>query len=377
MLERVLGTVTLGAVGIVGVGAVAQSMGPEPVVVQRIVDGDTIEVLRDGEAVTVRLLNVDTPETKHPLRAVECLGPEATDFLAGQLPVGSEVVLRYDEDRVDRYGRDLAGVVKDDLLVNAEIARAGLGVPVVFAPNEQFYGEVAEAFEEARSQRRGVFDPAEECTFASRSERLTDRVAEVERIADADVQQAEAPAEAVVEEATALLALIDEVDPGTLGAAGMTAQQLSDQRGITQDLRARAHEVHASAVKARQDAEEKARTQAEVEAAERAETERQAAEKAEADRRAAEQAEVERQAAERAEAERLAEAERQESRQPVPAQPARPPAPAQPAPQPAEPGPRPGAGYTGCRAYVGGPYIDDQGRAYTPIDCETKVPLVP
>ncbi|MCE0487282.1 thermonuclease family protein [Ornithinimicrobium sediminis] len=300
--------------------------------VQRIVDGDTIEVLRDGEAVTVRLLNVDTPETKHPLRAVECLGPEAADFLAGQLPVGSEVVLRYDEDPVDRYGRDLAGVVKDDVLVNAEIARAGLGVPVLFEPNERFYDEVAEAFEEARSQGRGVFDPSQECTFASRSEGLADRVAEVQRVADTDVQQSEAPAEAAVEEATVLLALINEVDPGTLGAAGMSAQQLADLRSTTEDMRSRAEDLHYSAVKARQDAQEQERRQEAREAAEKA------------------------------------EAERQVTRQP---------APAQPAPHPAQPAPRPGAGYTGCRAYVGGAYVDDQGRRYTPIDCQTRLPLVP
>lgn len=57
-------------------------------------------------------------------------------------------------------------------------------------------------------------------------------------------------------------------------------------------------------------------------------------------------------------------------------QPAPEPAP-QPVPRPAPPAPGPGAGYTGCRAYVGGPYIDDQGRPYTPIDCETRKPIVP
>jgi endonuclease YncB( thermonuclease family) len=61
--------------------------------------------------------------------------------------------------------------------------------------------------------------------------------------------------------------------------------------------------------------------------------------------------------------------------QPAP-QPA-PPAPQPAAPQPAPPAPGPGAGYTGCRAYIGGPYIDDQGRHYTPIDCQTRQPLVP
>ena len=57
-------------------------------------------------------------------------------------------------------------------------------------------------------------------------------------------------------------------------------------------------------------------------------------------------------------------------------QPAPQPAP-KPGPQPAPPAPGPGASYTGCRAYIGGPYIDDQGRHYTPIDCQSRQPLVP
>lgn len=39
--------------------------------------------------VTVRLLEVDTPETKKPGEPVQCYGPEVTRFTAGLLPLGS------------------------------------------------------------------------------------------------------------------------------------------------------------------------------------------------------------------------------------------------------------------------------------------------
>ena len=42
-----------------------------------VVDGDTIEVARGAETDTVRLLGIDTPETHHPTKPVECFGPEA------------------------------------------------------------------------------------------------------------------------------------------------------------------------------------------------------------------------------------------------------------------------------------------------------------
>ena len=43
-----------------------------------VVDGDTLKVRLDGEVETVRLLGIDTPETRRPGTPVECGGAEAT-----------------------------------------------------------------------------------------------------------------------------------------------------------------------------------------------------------------------------------------------------------------------------------------------------------
>ncbi|UJH69577.1 thermonuclease family protein [Ornithinimicrobium sp. INDO-MA30-4] len=302
----------LGGAGVVAGTAIASSLSGDDVVVERVIDGDTIEVNRDGEIVTVRLLNVDTPETKDPAKAVECLGPEASQFLAEQLPVGSEATLDYDEERFDSYGRELAGVTQDDVLVNAEIARAGLGVPVLFEPNARFYDEVAAAFEEAQEGERGVFSPSEDCTFASRSQALTDSVSDAQSVAATDPMAAEDSAVVLIAEATALLALIDSADPGTLAAAGMPSGELQSYRADAQANLGVAEGLRDDAIIAREDLEEdnrKAATalletsgsarkvQAEVE---QEESDRQAAEQAEADREEAKQAEADRQAAEQA-----------------------------------------------------------------------------
>jgi micrococcal nuclease len=45
--------------------------------IQRVVDGDTL-VLGTGER--VRLIGVNTPETKHPQKPVEAFGKEASAF---------------------------------------------------------------------------------------------------------------------------------------------------------------------------------------------------------------------------------------------------------------------------------------------------------
>jgi len=74
--------------------------------VDRVVDGDTI-VLSDGKK--VRLIGVDTPETKHPNKPVEYFGKEATEFTR-RMCEGKQVRLEYDQEKIDRYGRTLAYV---------------------------------------------------------------------------------------------------------------------------------------------------------------------------------------------------------------------------------------------------------------------------
>src|SRR3970040_1614874 len=76
-----------------------------------VVDGDTIVVeLPGGTRDTVRLLGVDTPETVHPERGVECFGPEASGFTKHQL-LGRRVVLERDVEARDHYNRRLARVL--------------------------------------------------------------------------------------------------------------------------------------------------------------------------------------------------------------------------------------------------------------------------
>lgn len=138
----------------------------QPATVVRVVDGDTLVVNFDGADQTVRLLNVDTPETKHPNKPVECLGLEATQKLESLTPPGAQVALDFDIERTDQYDRVLAAVfVKETTLVNAEIARVGLGVPILIEPNSKYYGDVQAAYNEATAQGVGLLDPATGCTL--------------------------------------------------------------------------------------------------------------------------------------------------------------------------------------------------------------------
>ena len=75
-----------------------------------VVDGDTLKVRYGTRRRTVRIIGIDTPETKRPGVAVECGGPQASRSMKRLAPVGARVILRTDatQDTFDRYGRLLA-----------------------------------------------------------------------------------------------------------------------------------------------------------------------------------------------------------------------------------------------------------------------------
>ena len=65
--------------------------------VVEVVDGDTIRAKVAGTTETIRLVGVDTPETKHPTKGVQCFGPQATEFLTTMLPPGTTLRIERDQ----------------------------------------------------------------------------------------------------------------------------------------------------------------------------------------------------------------------------------------------------------------------------------------
>jgi micrococcal nuclease len=127
-----------------------------PYLVVDAIDGDTIEVVRDGDHDTVRLLGVDTPETHHPTRPVECFGPEASAFTAGRL-VGKTVRLEGDIESHDQYGRRLAYVILDGERFNDELLRLGYAELLVIEPNHAHARTMLQAELDAKRAGRGLW----------------------------------------------------------------------------------------------------------------------------------------------------------------------------------------------------------------------------
>ena len=133
--SRVLGVlvgVVIASVHVVSLPNAAADPTVTTALVLKIVDGDTIDIRDDNRGrLRVRLLGIDTPETKKPGYTVGCWGPEASNFAAATM-LGQRVALVPDptQDVTDRYGRTLAYLVRaDGWDYSVEAARAGRPSP--------------------------------------------------------------------------------------------------------------------------------------------------------------------------------------------------------------------------------------------------------
>lgn len=136
----------------------------EHVPVERVVDGDTVRVLLDGQSVSVRLIGINSPESVKPGSPVECFGPEASDFAKEVLTDGT-VTLEYDDSqgRTDRYDRTLAYVWRElpdgtRRLFNLEAVAGGYAEERQYGSRPYAWrAEFSAAEEQARTSQAGLW----------------------------------------------------------------------------------------------------------------------------------------------------------------------------------------------------------------------------
>lgn len=126
----------------------------EYVKVLKVVDGDTIKVEKYG---TIRLIGIDTPETKDPRKVVQCFGKEASQNAHNKLD-GQKVKLEFNPaDRIDKYNRVLAYVITEagyDYNYNA--IKDGFANAYIKFPHSRMESYLA-AQKEARENARGLW----------------------------------------------------------------------------------------------------------------------------------------------------------------------------------------------------------------------------
>jgi micrococcal nuclease len=150
----------------------ALAQNTQTVTVERVVDGDTIEVNPTlSWTEDVRLLGVDTPETVDPGEPVEPYGPEASAFTKQQLE-GERVTLILDQEKTDQYGRTLAYVriSSQSETFNETLLKQGYAQLYVVSPNDRFEARFSQAQDHARQAQRGIWGlpKDQQCELADR-----------------------------------------------------------------------------------------------------------------------------------------------------------------------------------------------------------------
>lgn len=147
-------------------GASPTPAGLQQAPVVNVVDGDTIDVLVDGQELRVRYIGIDTPESVDPRRPVECFGREASQRNR-ELVEGKAVGLERDVSQMDRFGRLLRYVWLDPSagsgqarMVNATLVEEGYASASTFPPDVRYAELFAGLEEEARAAGRGLWGPA-------------------------------------------------------------------------------------------------------------------------------------------------------------------------------------------------------------------------
>lgn len=125
----------------------------------RVVDGDTLIAEIDGKEEYVRLLLVDTPETKHPTKDVQPFGEEASQLMKDTFVKYETIGLEFGTEKRDKYDRILAylynanGVMFNELLLEEGLAR----VAFVYPPNDKYVDDFYEMEEKAKNENRGIW----------------------------------------------------------------------------------------------------------------------------------------------------------------------------------------------------------------------------
>jgi micrococcal nuclease len=131
-------------------------------VVVKTIDGDTLDInIADGryEHTRIRLLGVDTPETKKPDTPVMYFGPEASNFTK-QKTLGKKITVLMDRqaNARDKYGRLLAHIqLEDGTILNEELISKGFAYADTRFP-QSFNKEYALLEKQARKAKAGLWE---------------------------------------------------------------------------------------------------------------------------------------------------------------------------------------------------------------------------
>jgi micrococcal nuclease len=139
--------------------------------VLRVVDGDTLKIEHGGRIENLRLIGIDTPESRvnqkakrdaarnrEDIEKIINLGQEATRYAKSLVKPGDRIKIEFDRQFRDKYGRLLGYVyLPNGKMLNEEIVKAGYANLMTYPPNVKYEDRFLRAYREARENNRGLW----------------------------------------------------------------------------------------------------------------------------------------------------------------------------------------------------------------------------
>ena len=141
----------------------------EKVTLAKCGDGDTARFIVNNEEVKVRFLAIDTPEVDKN----EPYSKEAKEYTCNMLKNAKEIYLEYDgnSDKEDKYGRLLAFIYVDDILLQKSLIEKGYAKVAYIYGDYAYVSELREIEEEVKNKKIGIWS---EETLPDVSEEIND-----------------------------------------------------------------------------------------------------------------------------------------------------------------------------------------------------------
>ncbi len=140
--------------------------------VVRVVDGDTLKIRYWGKEESIRLIGIDTPESRvnkkakrdakrsgQDIKTITAMGKRATEYVEGLVKTGDLITIEFDAQQRDRYNRLLGYVyLSNGKMLNEEIVKAGYANVMTIPPNVKYQDRFLKAYKQARKKERGLWE---------------------------------------------------------------------------------------------------------------------------------------------------------------------------------------------------------------------------
>ncbi len=140
-------------------------------IVIKVIDGDTLWIYYGAQREKVRLIGIDTPESKVNTKAkrdaeitgkyidiINSMGKRSTEYVESLVKPGHKVTIEFDVEQRDRHGKLLGYVyLSNGKMLNEEIVKAGYGNVMAIPPNVMYQDRFLKAYQEARGRKRGFW----------------------------------------------------------------------------------------------------------------------------------------------------------------------------------------------------------------------------